>query len=312
MAETGHIMYSNVRVIPDANSSLNAYFTDVLGNKTDNSSATAGTASVIALLRYIIANLSTDTDVAALIGAIDTTAHTGAVDDLTTVMGYLKQLITDERALSVVLGTPAGADLSTDIAAIKTVVDAISGYVDTEVSGIKAVTDLLPDAGALTSIAQASDLATTDGKVDTVSTAVVTTIPGLIGTPVADVATDIANLRTIVDTNDSTGTFSYLDAGGEQDVIEITNSTRKIIDAIWVDTANLTNNGTFKIYYKVDGSNYRVLSNTTTIDFSLSAAYNLLSTSIAITSDIKVTYEEASDEGAVRNIPYSVIYEVKE
>jgi hypothetical protein len=37
-----------------------------------------------------------------------------------------------------------------------------------DVTAIKAVTDLLPDAGALTSIAQGIDLATTDGKVDAI------------------------------------------------------------------------------------------------------------------------------------------------
>ena len=50
---------------------------DVIGNKSDASSV-AATASQVALLRYIIANLSTDTDVAALIGALNTAEHAGA------------------------------------------------------------------------------------------------------------------------------------------------------------------------------------------------------------------------------------------
>lgn len=42
----------------------------------------------------------------------------------------------------------------------------IAGYIDTEVSAIKAVTDNLPNSGALTSLAQASALTTVDTVVD--------------------------------------------------------------------------------------------------------------------------------------------------
>lgn len=94
------------------------------------------------------------------------------------------------------LGAPAGASVSADVAAVKSdsaailedtnelqaddIPAAIAGieaalvitseYIDTEVAAIKAVTDVLPDSGALTSLAQASALATTDGKIDTLTT----------------------------------------------------------------------------------------------------------------------------------------------
>lgn len=42
------------------------------------------------------------------------------------------------------LGAPVGASISVDIAAIKTVVDAIEGFVDTEVAAIKSETDKIP------------------------------------------------------------------------------------------------------------------------------------------------------------------------
>jgi len=41
--------------------------------------------------------------------------------------------------------------------------DAIAGYIDTEVAAIKAVTDNLPDSGALTSLATAAELAKVKG-----------------------------------------------------------------------------------------------------------------------------------------------------
>lgn len=86
------------------------------------------------------------------------------------------------------LGAPAGASISADIAAVDTVVDGIKAVtdlipdsgamtsiataaalttVDTVVDGIKAVTDLIPDSGAMTSIATAAALATVDANVDT-------------------------------------------------------------------------------------------------------------------------------------------------
>jgi len=84
--------------------------------------------------------------------------------------------------------------------------------VDTVVDAIKAVTDNLPDSGALTTItnniaAILTDTGTTlDGKLDTIAAyldteiaAILedtgTTLPALIGTPAdTDIATDIANL----------------------------------------------------------------------------------------------------------------------
>jgi len=44
----------------------------------------------------------------------------------------------------------------------------VAGYIDTEVAAIKAVTDNLPDGGALSSLATASALATVDGVVDAI------------------------------------------------------------------------------------------------------------------------------------------------
>ena len=151
--------------IAPQNSTANANFIDAVGNKTDETNNTAGQASLYGLLRYLEANLPDSSDITGLIGSLTTIAATGAVGTTTTVMGYIKQLVTDLRTnntttgttIPALIGTPV-ATLATDIAAIKTVVDLIKGYTDTEVAAIKLVTDLLPDAGALTSLAQASTL----------------------------------------------------------------------------------------------------------------------------------------------------------
>lgn len=153
--------------LPTVDSTANTNFAEVIGNKSDASSATAGQASVVALCRNILANLSSDTDVAALIGALNTAAATGAVGTGTTVMGYIKQLVTDERALSAIVGTIINAGGTATLGAalgdfanvdLVTRLNTIDDFLDTEVAAIKAVTDLLPNAGALTSIAQASTL----------------------------------------------------------------------------------------------------------------------------------------------------------
>jgi len=60
-------------------------------------------------------------------------------------------------------------------------------------------------------------------------------------------------------------------------------------------------------------TNYReLIANANTITAGTDEAINLISGNLAITEDIKITYTETSDEGADRDIPYSVIYETKE
>ena len=121
----------------------------------------------------------------------------------------------------------------------------------------------------------------------------------------------LKKIFNITSTVDATGTFSYLDAGVEQTIYELTNSTRKIINGIWLDLVNMTQNGTIKLYYKIDGTNYRVID---TVDYTVGvdSVGLLISGPISITEDFKVSYTEDSDEGADRNIPYTMIYEVKE
>lgn len=86
---------------------------------------------------------------------------------------------------------------------------ALAAYVDTEIAAIKAVTDLLPNAGALTSLATATNLATLATYVDTEVAAIKaktdnlpddpadqSTLAGLLDT----LTTNVATLATYVDT----------------------------------------------------------------------------------------------------------------
>lgn len=110
-------------------------------------------------------------------------------------------------------------------------------------------------------------------------------------------------------TERTAGTYAYLDAGGTQDVVEIVGDQRKkrLVSAFF-DLVNMTQNGTLRVSYKIDASNYRIVHEhawvTTDPDGVLLDRYP------GVFSDVKVTYTEAVDEGADRNIPYEVLMEV--
>lgn len=104
----------------------------------------------------------------------------------------------------------------------------------------------------------------------------------------------------------STGTLAYLDAGGEQTVVEITPASGEEIVGIWLDLVNITQNGTITIYSKIDGNTYReVDSYSFTVATDPDGFY--VDINFGISSDFKVTYEEDVDEGDDRNIPFRVI-----
>lgn len=165
-------------------------------------------------------------------------------------------------------------DITTDIESIETKIDIIDGNVDSILSELEALEyDIENIDGAIDII---------DGKID-----------------------DLIIVNT---SNDSSGIFSYLDAGGEQTITELSIIKRKIIQGIWLDLVNITQNGTIKLYYKIDGSNYREVDS---FDFVVAEDPDgvYINLNMGITNDIKITYTEGAEEGAARNIPYSIIYQ---
>lgn len=105
-----------------------------------------------------------------------------------------------------------------------------------------------------------------------------------------------------------TGIHDYVDAGGEQTIIEITNSTKKFITGIMLDMVNITQNATLKLYSKIDGTNYREIDSQVFTEASDSDGI-LIDVKIPINIDFKLTYTEASDEGDDRDIPYNYLLE---
>jgi hypothetical protein len=104
------------------------------------------------------------------------------------------------------------------------------------------------------------------------------------------------------------GTHEYLDAGGEQTLIEITNSKRGFISGILVDMNNLTKNGTFKLYSKIDGTNYREVDSQV-FTFATDSKGALFDVKFPLNVDFKLTYEEETNEGDDRDMPFSYYLE---
>jgi hypothetical protein len=142
-------------------------------------------ASITTLTAYV------DTEVAAILAAVDTeVAAIKAVTDLLPNAGALTSLAT--AASIATLQAFVDTEVAAILAAVDTEVASILAAVDTEVAAIKAVTDLLPNGGALTSVATAASIATLQAFVDTEVAAIL----AAVDTEVAAIKAKTDNLPT--------------------------------------------------------------------------------------------------------------------
>lgn len=123
-------------------------------------------AAVRAAVGLAAANL--DTQLSTIDGNVDSilvdTAEIGAAGAGLTALASQASVDTIDNLLD----TEVAAILEDTGTTLPATLSTIAGYLDTEIAAIKAVTDLLPDAGALTSIATAASLATVDTAVDAI------------------------------------------------------------------------------------------------------------------------------------------------
>lgn len=123
------------------------------------------------------ANVGSPTTVVGLTGTTIKTA-TDVETDTADIRSRLPAALVSGRmdssvgamAANVMTAAAAAADLTTELQsglATAAALDAVDNFLDTEIAAIKAVTDLLPDAGALTSLATAAALDTVDNFLDT-------------------------------------------------------------------------------------------------------------------------------------------------
>ncbi len=130
---------------------------------------------------------------------------------------------------------------------------------------------------------------------------------------VADTGTiawgDITTILGLIDSAEAAGPFSYLDAGGEQDVYEDAVTTRRRI-FVSASNRNMTQTGTFRIYRKEDGANYDLyIGQAVTVGAGDERSWDR---EFTLNQHWKITYEEDVDEGAARAIPFNVVVQVIE
>lgn len=97
--------------------------------------------------------------------------------------------------------------------------------------------------------------------------------------------------------------FAYLNAGGEQTVFTFTPTVNTIIQAIWLNLTNLTQNNDIRI--KIGGVIIETYNWTTGKDKGVYFKNIALPAGDALL----VSMQETADEGADRNIPYYYAYE---
>lgn len=118
---------------------------------------------------------------------------------------------------------------------------------------------------------------------------------------------ELVTATALIDTTETTGPFSYLDAGAEQDVVEDATVVRR---HIWLEVSNrnMTQSGLFKLYRKVDGANYDLWST----EQLLASGNRVLDYEFTTNQHWKISYTEDADEGAARSIPYNIITQILE
>jgi len=106
------------------------------------------------------------------------------------------------------------------------------------------------------------------------------------------------------------GSTDYTDAGGEQTIYELVAPGPTIVAGLWLDLVNITQDGKIRLYYKIDGTNYRLIEMYQFIVLTDPDGV-FVAVNMGINYSLKITYQEDVDETAIRAIPYSIAYEVK-
>src|SRR3990167_4159968 len=97
-------------------------------------------------------------------------------------------------------------------------------------------------------------------------------------------------------------THSHYNGTTEQTLFTMSSVNNNVVKGVYIDTTNLTVNTTFRVKYKIDGTNYRTLQTTywtTSMDDGV-----FIEGDLPINHDFAVTAQSSSAEGASRNVPY--------
>lgn len=172
----------------DGLDAITAWTVDLTGDITGNLSGSVGsvTGNVGGNVTGSVGSIAAGGITAASFGAGAITATVIATDAIDA----------DALAADAIAEIKATVDTAISDASLATA--AALTTVDTVVDAIKAVTDNLPDSGALTSLATASALATVDANVDSVLEDTGTTLPATLATIAGYIDTEIAAIDNVV------------------------------------------------------------------------------------------------------------------
>ena len=101
------------------------------------------------------------------------------------------------------------------------------------------------------------------------------------------------------------GTHAHANNIGEQWAITIpAPADVSVVETIYLDLVALTQNADIRVYYQIDGANYRVIE---TFNWTVGMDDGVYFRNIGISNAIWVTLQSTVLEGAVRDVPWEYI-----
>jgi hypothetical protein len=101
------------------------------------------------------------------------------------------------------------------------------------------------------------------------------------------------------------GTHAHANNIGEQVAITIpAPADVSVVETIYLDLVNLTQNADIRVYYQIDGANYRVIE---TFNWTVGMDNGVYFRNIGISNPVLVTLQSIVLEGAARDIPWEYV-----
>jgi hypothetical protein len=126
-----------------------------------------------------------------------------------------------------------------------------------------------------------------------------TAAPGLVDYVILRGAGGVSG--TIAPTN---GVYAHPSGVGEQIAFTVPAVGPIELKTLYLDLVNLTQNCTIRVYYQIDGANYRQID---IFNWTVAMGDGVYFREIAVNAAVQVTVQSAVAEGAVRNIPYQYL-----
>ncbi len=279
------------------------YLINLAGDALGDSETTPGTFVVHRV------RAGSDTEIVASSAATESTGVISAVIDFTDAnwadgdLGYIE--------FTGITATPTGSGVTTTFPVMRR---SFRVTQEEDIEAALVVIDAFHDVPTADSSDDNQMRDVVGRKTDAAATGAVSAVESLMAylkqTITEGIARDavLTTINGLVDSAETVGPFSYLDAGGEQDVVEEISSVRRRV-TVEIDLDAMTQDGTIRVYRKVDGTTYRIYTETA---FTAAGAEQAFDAQFTTNQDWRLTYQEGVDEGAARSIPFNTIIEVIE